>query len=207
MMWFFVSLAFMSAGPARGCQPDTLVSVVNDHDPAAPYVLVTATGHRLRAYGQDFVNPKMWKPRDPLDVCPDSEPATLRVRDRRRGEELLVMNDRAARQREPLQIMNGPGFRALLSRVARQCPTSQVRYATPAALLDADETVEATLDSATRRRLAAAKHLTPGGDYPRCVGRDGASCPANEAMNALRREALIERFTRFVCAHASGPWG
>jgi hypothetical protein len=109
--------------------------------------------------------------------------------------------------RAPLQIMNGPGFRALIARVEKTCPGSRIRYATPAALLDADEQFEERLDSRSARQLRAAKHLAPSGDYPRCAGRDGASCPANEGMNALVRAGLMGRFAKFVCAHGSAKWG
>ena len=206
----FILLAAMMLGaptPMPGCQPDTLASVINDRDPAAPYVVVTMSGRWLRAYGQDFVNPNQWRSRDALQICAGSDTLSLRVRNLRRGEELVTENDRATTVRGPIQLMNGPGFIALLARVARQCPTSRVRYATPAALLDVDEQLEAQLDSAAARRLNAEKHLTPSGEYPACAGRDGASCPANAAMDALERARLMARMTTAVCAHGDAPWG
>jgi hypothetical protein len=206
MFWVLASVWFAASGPGQACQPDTLAAVVNDHAPAAPYVLVTAGGRRLRAYGQDFVDPSAWHARDALTVCAGPDAGSLRVRDLRRGEELVTASDRATAAAPPLQIMNGPGFRALLTDVAARCPSSRVRYATPAALLGAEETFEAGLDSAALRRLHAAEHRTPAGDFPACAGRDGASCPANEAMAALERARLMRRFAESVCAHGNAPW-
>jgi len=124
-----------------------------------------------------------------------------------RASLVVADTDSASAARPPLQIMGGPGFRALLARVAKRCPASRVRYATPAALLDLEEQFEAGLDSSAARRLHAEKHLTASGDYPRCVGRDGASCPAGQALEAIERARLTDRFTSTVCAHGGGPWG
>lgn len=207
MLWIFASVLFGTVAAAPRCQPDTLASVINDHDAAAPYVLVTASGRWLRAYGQDFVDPNQWHRRDPLQICAGPDSLSFRVRDVRRGEDLVTANDRATTATGPIQLMNGPGFRALLARVAEQCPTSQVRYATPAALLEVDERFESSLDSTLSKRLAAQEHLTPGGDYPACAGRDGASCPVNHAMDAIVSAGLMQRFATLVCAHGAAPWG
>jgi hypothetical protein len=102
--------------------------------------------------------------------------------------------------------MNGPGFRALLARVEARCPASRVRFATPAALLDVEETFEAGLDSAALRRLHAVERRTPDGDFVACADRDGASCPANRAMDALQRAGLVRRFAESVCARGDAPW-
>lgn len=115
MIWMLASFlaAFTAAG--SGCQRDTLVSVVNDNDVGAPYVLVTSSGRRLRVYGQDLVDPTAWRTHDSLDICPDSNALSLTVRNLRRGEALITQkNDRPTPGATPLQIMNGPGFRALL---------------------------------------------------------------------------------------------
>ena len=206
MFWILASVLFASAAPTAGCQADTLAAVINDHDAAAPYVLVTASGRWLRTYGQDFIDPTQWRRRDPVQICDGSDSLSLRVRDLRRGEELVTENDQAAGT-GPIQLMNGPGFRALLARVAEQCPESRVRYATPAALLEADDEFEAGLDSAAARRLDAERHLTTSGDYPQCVGRDGASCPSNQTTDAIQRAGLMRRFVTAVCAHGAAPWG
>ncbi len=209
MIWVLASMWIAAPVKAQNCQTDTLAAVVNDHDPAAPYVLVTVSGRRLRAYGQDLVDPNVWHVRDALVICAGSDSGSLRVRDLRRGEELVTASDGPATTAEPppLQIMNGLGFRALLTRVAAQFPQSRVRFATPAALLDVEETFEAQLDAAALRRLHSAGRKTPDGDFPACARRNGASCPANRAMDALEKARLMKRFAQTVCAHGGAPWG
>jgi len=205
MIVSFLAALLLAASALGGCERDTLAAVVNDHDRAAAYVLVTTSGRRLRAYGQDFINPNEWRARDPLDICTGDDSLSLRVRNVRRKEDLVTETHRRTRADAPLQLMNGPGFRALVARVAAKCPTSRVRYSTPAALLEVEEEFEERLDSAATRRLTAAKHLTKSGEYPRCAGRDGASCPANAAMDALERAGFMERFAKAVCAHGDSP--
>jgi hypothetical protein len=212
MLAFVIGLAL--AAPHRGphCPRDTLRAVVHQPSAAMPYVLVTTGGRRLQVYGQDFVDPRAWRAGDALALCADSDATTtgtaLRVHDLRRDEELVTTTDRTpqAASVTPLQILNGPGFQALLTAVAARCPASGVRYATPAALLGAEETFEARLGAAERRRLDAVAPRGPDGGYAACAGRDGASCPANQAMDALARARLMRRFAGDVCAHGSASW-
>jgi hypothetical protein len=210
MRFLLIAVAsILLAVPAAGqtCQTDTLASVVDDHAADAPYLLVTVSGRWLRIYGQDFIDPRAWRRRDALTICAVGDSASLRVRDLHRDEELLTANDRVAIGSGPFQIMNGPGFRALLAQVAARCPDSRVRFATPAALLDAADGFEAALDSASRQRLNAVARRTPDGDFPACVGRDGAACPAGRAMDAMMKAGLMKRFAASVCGQGAAPWG
>jgi hypothetical protein len=217
MLAFVIGLALVASPhgpPGPHCPRDTLRAVVRQRSAAMPYALVTAGGRRLQVYGQDFVDPRAWRAGDALALCADSDGtalgAALRVRDLRRGEELVTTTDRPAQERDrpdpPLQILDGPGFQALLTAVAARCPASRVRYATPAALLGAEETFEERLGAAERHRLAAAAPRAPDGGYAACAGRDGASCPANQAMDALVHARLMRRFTDDVCTHGSASW-
>lgn len=201
------NLLIASPAAAQTCRPDTLAAVVNDHAADAPYLLVTTSGRWLRVYGQDFIDPRSWHRREPLAVCPGADSTSLRVRDVRRREDLITENDRVVVGAGPIQIMNGPGFRALLARVAVQCPESRVRFATPATLLDVQDMFQATLDRDALRRFNAAAQKTRDGEFPACAARDGASCPANATMDALMKAELIKRFAIPVCAHGSASWG
>src|SRR5581483_7192011 len=80
MIVSFLAALLLAASARGGCDRDTLAAVVNDHDRAAAYVLVTTSGRRLRAYGQDFINPNEWRARDPLDICTGDDSLSLRVR-------------------------------------------------------------------------------------------------------------------------------
>jgi hypothetical protein len=195
-------LALLSDQAPSGCRPDQLQHIVRDSEASEPYVLIARSGRRLRLAGQDFIDPAAWRPGEPLKIC--SDPQDLRfltVRNLKRAEALAARQDAA-----PLQIMNGAGFHALLKIVDRECPASKVRFATPAALLGAEEEYIGTLGTAARRRVERAEPMTPSGDYAACASREGASCPAAIGLDAIQRAGLAARFAHRVCARGSQDW-
>src|SRR5947208_3663623 len=106
MIYLLAGLLISAATASQDCSRDTLAAVVKDNDRAAPYVLVTTGGRRLRAYGQDFINPTSWHSRDALSICTGPDSSSLRVRNLRRREDLVAATDHPASATAPLQILN-----------------------------------------------------------------------------------------------------
>jgi hypothetical protein len=184
----------LATAPAN-CSDDILAWVVRTTDVAEPYVLVTRSGRAFQLLGQDFIDPRSWRSGDPLRLCVDvADPRTTAIQNLSRQERL--MGD------ERIQVMAGPEFQALLQGAARECPTSLVRYAHPAALLDAEETFAEGLGRNDQRRLTQAGS---SGDAA-CAGRNGASCPAAQELRAIESVGLMKRFTAAVCAFRAASW-
>ena len=80
--------AAASMASADACHEGVLKQVVKEPDQGDPFVLVLASGERYRLYGQDFIDPRRWRPGDRLQVCLE-EPPTARITDERLAEVLL----------------------------------------------------------------------------------------------------------------------
>jgi hypothetical protein len=57
----------------KSCQADVVSQIVKDSDAAAPYLIMTASGHIFRIFGQDFIDPRTWRKGEAISVCPDDK--------------------------------------------------------------------------------------------------------------------------------------
>lgn len=91
------------------------------------------------------------------------------------------------------------GHRALFSMTDKICPALHIREASPAALLDAQESFIQTLSAKEKQRLDLAEPKSSDGGYAECNGKNGASCDVEAGMRAFRETGLTHNFANFVC--------
>ena len=104
-----------------------------------------------------------------------------------------------------LQVMAGPSFESLVRLADQACPVARIRYATPAALLDAEDTYIAALPVAERKRVASAAPRSADGGYSACRNRDGASCSVAAGLHAIEQAGLTRGFVVSACRQLGKP--
>jgi hypothetical protein len=78
------------AASLKSCQADVVSQIIEDSD-AAPYVILTASGHKFRIVGQDFIDPRTWRKGEAISVCPDDkDPRFAEITNTRRKERLVT---------------------------------------------------------------------------------------------------------------------
>lgn len=103
------------------------------------------------------------------------------------------------------QAMVGPSFESLFHLTDQACPAARIRYATPAALLDAEDTYIATLPAADKTRVASAAPRDASGGYSACANRDGASCSVAAGLRAIEQAGLTRGFVASACRQFGKP--
>lgn len=96
-------------------------------------------------------------------------------------------------------------FKSLLLETQSICPTSKVRRATPAALLDVEEGFRNRLPHAQKEILRPAIPRAADGTPQQCAGRN-TDCQAGAELDAIWRAGLMHEFAGAVCARGSAPW-
>src|SRR5579864_4899466 len=87
-----------AAGSAKSCQADVVSQIIRDDDNGAPYVILTASGRKLRISGEDFIDPRTWRKGDAISICLDDKDSTLaEVTNTRREEQLMTWVDASPR--------------------------------------------------------------------------------------------------------------
>jgi hypothetical protein len=104
-----------------------------------------------------------------------------------------------------LQAMAGPSFESLFRQAEQACPEVRIRYATPAALLDAEDVYIAGLPAADKSRVAAAAPRSADGGYSACANRDGASCSVAAGLHAIEQAGLTSGFVASACRQFGKP--
>lgn len=111
----------------------------------------------------------------------------------------------AAGHGHDLQAMAGPSFESLFRQAEQACPEVRIRYATPAALLDAEDVYIAGLPAADKSRVAAAAPRSADGGYSACANRDGASCSVAAGLHAIEQAGLTRGFVASACRQLAKP--
>ena len=91
------------------------------------------------------------------------------------------------------------GHSALFSMTDKICPGLHIREASPAALLDAQESFIQSLSAKEKQHLDHAEPKLAAGGYAACNGKNGASCDVEAGMRAFRKTGLTRNFANFVC--------
>ncbi len=94
---------------------------------------------------------------------------------------------------QPIQLMKGKDFSALLSGVAARCPEREtnLRYAFPAKLLDTETEITNALSPHARTRVLRLSAEAQCGN--------GAGCAAAAGLSALHRAGAMPRVIGAVC--------
>lgn len=108
-------------------------------------------------------------------------------------------------QGHDVQAMVGPSFESLFYLTDQACPAARIRYATPAALLDAEDTYIATLPAADKTRVASAAPRDASGGYSACANRDGAGCSVAAGLRAIEQAGLTRGFVASACRQFGKP--
>jgi hypothetical protein len=187
----FLAAATIVGAPA--CSDTTLHSVLRDRDRTQPLLVAAASGLAWRPYGSDFIDPRRWQRGDRLSICaatPGAPEVTLT--NLTRNEAIPARAATAPGAPDRIQVLAGPAFAGLLDAAATLCPQSTMRWASPAALLDAEESFAAA-QPALAGKIAAASPLA------RCADHDGASCPAIAGLEGIAKVGALPQFTQAAC--------
>ena len=90
------------------------------------------------------------------------------------------------------------GHSTLFHLTDQICPNLHIREASPAALLDAQESFIQNLGVKEKQRLERAEPRSATGGYVACNG-NGASCDMEAGMRAFRKTGLTRSFSNFAC--------
>jgi len=183
------------------CTTEKVGKVIMTTDKAAPLVLRIASGAKFRLYGQDFVNPRLWRAGENLSICRTGKlPGDVEVTNLTRHEALAAIEVTSRiSPKGPIQVLAGPSFESLLKETRVLCPNSRVRWATPGVFLEFEEELLAKKTSEERRRVDSM----PGRS---CENRDGASCPTGRILDQLERAGMMHKVAEAVCARGTGEW-
>ena len=121
------------------------------------------------------------------------------------GGACLAGPQEAATRGPDLQAMAGPSLESLFRQAEQACPAARIRYATPAALLDAEDVYIAGLPAADKSRVAAAAPRNADGGYSACANRDGASCSVAAGLHAIEQAGLTRGFVASACRQFGKP--
>jgi hypothetical protein len=96
--------------------------------------------------------------------------------------------------RADFQEMTGPAFQHFGQIADKNCPSRKLRNLYPPDLYDLADSFENELSTHTRERVASFDKGWAG-----CPPA-GASCPAQNKLDAIAKANLLHSFTHFACA-------
>ena len=96
--------------------------------------------------------------------------------------------------RADFQEMTGPAFQRFGQIADKICPSRRLRNLYPSNLYDLADTFEKQLSPRRRERVASFDRACAG------CPEMGASCPAQNKLDAIAKVNLLRAFTHFACA-------
>jgi hypothetical protein len=107
---------------------------------------------------------------------------------------LLLSSASNPMPRADFQEMTGPAFQRFGRLADRICPSRRLRNLYPPDLYDLADAFEKRLSLPTRERVASLDKRWTG------CPEMGASCPAQNKLDAIAKVSLLPSFTHFACA-------